>query len=327
MNKKQKLVFISWGKYNSRTESLANALLAEAVFLGKKHSNKFIFYSAIRYVWYAYQNIKILLKLKPNIVIIEDTTWVIALVNFLYAKISKTKLVLDSHSCAFDHIFVKYPLFISKFFAKYSTLSFVTNQSHYDLLKEKNANALILSDIPFENNFTHKNKIVLSKKFNVFYICTFSGDEPYMEVIKAAYELKDVQIFITGNFASANINPDNYKHIKFTGYTGNEEYRKLISSADAIITLTNREDTMQRAGSEAVSAGKPLITSNTKMLRSYFERGTLFVDNTAKGIAEGINKLKNNYDFYSSEIILFRENRKKIFANKLNEIHKYLGLK
>ncbi len=49
---------------------------------------------------------------------------------------------------------------------------------------------------------------------------------------------------------------------------------------------------MQRAGSEAVSAGKPLITSNTKMLKNYFTKGTIFVDNTAKGIVEGIEKLR-----------------------------------
>ena len=327
MNNKQKLVFISWAKYNSRVESLAKAMNAETIFIAKICSNKFHLPTFFSYFLYGYRNIIILIKLKPNIIIIENTTWPIALVNFIYAKISKIKLVLDSHSCAFDHVFVKYPLFMSKFFAKHSTLSLVTNNSHYNLLREKNGEVIILSDIPFEDIFISKQEIKLSEKFSVCYICTFSYDEPYMEVIKAAHELKDIQIFITGNFASQNINPDSYKHVKFTGYINNEEYRSLIKNVDAIITLTTRENTMQRAGSEAVSAAKPLITSNTKMLRNYFTKGTIFVDNTAKGIVEGIKELRNNYDIYASEILQFQEERRNDFVNKLNEVKEYLELK
>ncbi len=327
MHHKQKLVFITWADYGSRAESIANVLNAELIFIGKIRSEKYLLVSFILYFSYAYQNIKILLKLKPDIIIITNTTWAVALVNFIYAKVSKTKLVLDSHSCAFDYVFYKYPLFLSKIFAKYSTLSFVTNQAHYQLLKEKGAKALILSDIPFENKFKDLKKKQLSEKFNICYICSFSYDEPYFELIKAASDLKDVQIHITGNYPIVSINPNDYPHINFTGYINNEEYRLLLISSDAIITLTRNEDTMQRAGSEAVSAGKPLIVSDTKMLRNYFTRGTVFVDNTAKGIVEGVNKLRNNYELYCTEILLFQEDRRKNFVNKLNEVKDYLELK
>jgi glycosyltransferase involved in cell wall biosynthesis len=327
MNNKEKLVFITWGKYNSRVESLAKALGAEPIYIGKVRKNKFLLNSFFLYLNYAYQNIRILNKLKPNIIIIENTTWPVALVNFLYSKISGAKLVLDSHSCAFDYVFIKYPLFISKLFAKYSALSFVTNLSHYNILKEKDANVMILSDIPFENGFAGINKKPLTEKFNLCYICTFSYDEPYFELIKAAGKLSDVQVYITGNYPIVNINPDDYKHVIFTGYINNEEYRSLLKSVDAIITLTRNEDTMQRAGSEAVSVGKPLITSDTKMLRNYFTQGTVFVDNTVEGITEGIIKLKDNYDLYSSEILKFQENRKKMFINKLNEVKESLEIK
>ena len=51
-----------------------------------------------------------------------------------------------------DHEFIKYPLPFSKKFAKCADLSIVTNKSHYDLLKENNAEVLVVSDIPFEDN-------------------------------------------------------------------------------------------------------------------------------------------------------------------------------
>jgi len=324
---KKKLVFVTWLDYSSRAESVANVLDAKSVFIGNVRKKKNMFISFILYFSYTYQNIKILRKLKPDILIITNTTWVVTLVNFLYAKITGTKLVLDSHSCAFDHVFIKYPLFMSIFFAKYSTLSFVTNKTHFNLLTQKGANALILSDIPFEDKLKDKKIIKLGEKFNICYICTFSYDEPYYELIEAARKLDDVQIYITGNYVMANINPEEYKQVKFTGYISNEEYRSLLKSAHAIITLTRNEDTMQRAGSEAVSAGKPLIISDTKMLKNYFTKGTIFVDNTADGIVEGIQKLRKNYNLYASEILQFQEDRRNNFVNKLNEVKEYLGLK
>jgi len=325
--KKKKLVSITWWDYSSRAESIANVLGAELIFIGNARKKKNMFVSFILYFSYTYQNIKALLKLRPDILIITNTTWVVALVNFFYAKITGIKLVLDSHSCAFDHVFIKYPLFVSKFFAKHSTLSFVTNKTHYNLISEKGGKALILSDIPFEDKFRKIEKIRLSNKFNICYICTFSYDEPYCELIEAAKQLDDIQIYITGNYVMANINPNDYKHVIFTGYLENEKYRSLLKSVNAVITLTRNEDTMQRAGSEAVSAGKPLITSDTKMLKNYFKKGTVFVDNTANGIVDGIEKLKNDYDFFSMEILQFQEDRRNNFANKLNEVKEYLGLK
>ncbi len=327
MNKKKKLVFITWADYSSRAESIAKVLDAELIFIGKVRKNKHLLTSFFLHLTYAYQNIKILRKLKPEIIFITNTTWTVALTNLLYSKIAGIKLVLDSHSCAFDYVFIKYPLFLSLIYAKYASLSFVTNISHYKLVTEKGGKAIILSDIPFENSFTDKKKIELSNKFNIGYVCSFSYDEPYLELIRAALELDGVQIYITGNYPVVKINPEDYKHVKFIGYVGNEEYRSLLRSVDAIITLTRNEDTMQRAGSEAVSAGKPLITSNTNMLKNYFTKGTIFVDNTVEGIVEGIQKLRKNYDLYTSEILQFQEDRRNNFDNKLNEVKKYLELK
>ena len=327
MIKAPKIVSITWWDYSSRAESIAMAVNAELVFIGKIRKKKNLFISFMLYFSYAYQNIKILRRIKPDIVIITNTTWAVALVNFVYSKIAKVKLVMDSHSCAFDHEFIKYPLFLSLFFAKHSTVSFITNQSHYKLLTENGARALILSDIPFEDTFSAFNKTPLSEKFNICYICTFSYDEPYLEVIKAASNLSNVQFYITGSYDMANLIPNDYPHVHFTGYINNTEYRTLLKSADAIMTLTRNEDTMQRAGSESVSAGKPLITSETKMLRNYFTKGAIFVDNTSNGIVEGVNKLRSNYEFYSSAILQFQEERRKKFVNKLNEVKEYLELK
>ena len=93
------------------------------------------------------------------------------------------------------------------------------------------------------------------------------------------------------------------------------------------MTLTTRENTMQRAGSEAISVGKPLITSDTKMLRNYFKSGTIFVTCTSKGINDGFNASIKNFQILKEGILKLREERKKIFSSKLEILNRILEIK
>jgi hypothetical protein len=63
-----------------------------------------------------------------------------------------------------------------------------------------------------------------------------------------------------------------------------------------------RDHTMQRGACEALSLGRPIITSDWPLLRSYFAAGTVHVDNTAPGIASGVRRLVSDLDTYHAEI-------------------------
>lgn len=315
-------LFIEWAEYASRADSLANAVGAKTVFIGKVNKHKNLFYSFSSYPSKIIENYKAIKNEKPYVVYITNTNWIIAFVNLIFSKIFGHKLILDSHSCAFDHEFIKYPLPLSKRFAKCAALSIVTNESHYNLLKKNNAEVLIVSDIPFEEKLITNEKIKLSEKFNILYICTYAPDEPYMEVITAAEKNDKVKVYITGQYQRVNLNPNDYPHVTFTGFLSNEDYRRYLNNSDAVMTLTNREDTMQRAGSEAISVEKPLITSNTKMLRNYFNKGTIFVDNSSESINNGFNNVINDKENLIKGMMELKEKRKKIFAEKLDILRK-----
>jgi glycosyltransferase involved in cell wall biosynthesis len=51
---------------------------------------------------------------------------------------------------------------------------------------------------------------------------------------------------------------------------------------------------------EAISAGKPLVLSNTKALRNYFGDFATYVNNDASSICAGIETILQNYKEYSS---------------------------
>ncbi len=321
---KTKKIFIEWAEYGSRAASLAHAFGAKTFFIGKVNKHKNVLISFSTYPAKIIKNYKIIKENRPAIVYITNTTWIIAFVNLLFSKIFKHKLILDSHSCAFDHELIKYPLFLSKYFATKANLSIVTNLSHYNLLKNHGAETLIISDIPFEDKLAITEKIKMSEKFNICYVCTFATDEPYIEVFEAAKMNNNIKIYVTGNYNKVNINPENYSHITFTGFCSNEKYKLYINSADALMTLTTRENTMQRAGSEAISVGKPLITSDTKMLRNYFTEGTIFVKNTRKEINKGFDKMILKFEELKKGINILKEKRKKSFSETLEVLNKKL---
>lgn len=319
---KNNKLFIEWAEYASRADSLANAVGAKPIFIGKVNKHKNLFVSFSTYPAKIIENFKILKQEKPNIVYITNTNWIITLVNLIFSKIFRYKLILDSHSCAFDHEFIKYPLFLSKLFAKCADLSIVTNKSHKEFLEKNNANVMIVSDIPFEDKLFSAEKIQLSEKFNICYICTYANDEPFLEVIEAAKSNEKVMVYLTGQYNRVKLNPQDYPHVVFTGFLSNEDYKKYLNNSDAVMTLTTREDTMQRAGSEAISVEKPLITSNTKMLRNYFTKGTVFVNNNKESIAEGFNKIINEHEELKVGIIELKENRKRSFSQILDKLKK-----
>jgi hypothetical protein len=62
---------------------------------------------------------------------------------------------------------------------------------------------------------------------------------------------------------------------------------------------------MQR-GVQALSLGTPIITSDWALLRDYFCKGTVHVDNSAAGIRAGVERLRDDLERYREEIVQLR---------------------
>ena len=100
-----------------------------------------------------------------------------------------------------------------------------------------------------------------------------------------------VHVYITGNYRKHDPGlparaPGN---VTFTGFLSEQDYVNLLFSADAVLALTTAQCTMLCACYEALAAGKALITSDSSVLREYFDRA-IFVQNTPESIAQGIRE-------------------------------------
>ena len=97
----------------------------------------------------------------------------------------------------------------------------------------------------------------------------YAADEPLNEILDAAADDAGRTWVLTGN-APEHVRRKASANVLFSGFVSNDDYNWLAANAGAILACTTEEDTMQRAGYEAVSWERPLVTSATDVLVDYF---------------------------------------------------------
>jgi glycosyltransferase involved in cell wall biosynthesis len=123
---------------------------------------------------------------------------------------------------------------------------------------------------------------------SVVFVCTYSRDEPYLELIDAARALDPaVTVFVTGRYRGKAPLPVP-GNVRLTGFLPEDAYVALLASADVIVDLTAIEDCLVCGAYEAVALGRPLVTSDTAALRSYFRRGTVYSRHDSGSLAAAI---------------------------------------
>jgi glycosyltransferase involved in cell wall biosynthesis len=141
--------------------------------------------------------------------------------------------------------------------------------------------------------------------FKVLVVNTFAPDEPLAEILEAAKGLEGCILYVTGDLRNTALRVlgDIPSNVRLTGYLSDESYYALMAESQAVMCLTTRNHTMQRGACEALSMGKPIITSTWPLLENYFCKGTVHVDNTPRGIREGVRKMAKHNSRYSKEIL------------------------
>src|SRR5690606_21545095 len=116
--------------------------------------------------------------------------------------------------------------------------------------------------------------------FHVLYVASYSSDEPFEIVVEAARRVPDVTLWLTGRPKGdakrlLETAPDN---VRLLGFLSREDYLAAVAGAGAVLALTTRDHTMQRAAYEAAYLAVPTIVSDWPVLRDNFAKGALWVD-------------------------------------------------
>jgi glycosyltransferase involved in cell wall biosynthesis len=191
---------------------------------------------------------------------------------------------------------------LQRFLARQAIATIVTNEYFQQLVERRGGRAFVLRDIPtsFDLNGTYP----LNGGFNIAVVNSFAKDEPLDEVLAAAGDLADVNFYVTGKqeLAPPSMLARAPANVRFTGFLPDATYYALLNGAHAVVCLTTRDHTMQRGACEALSLGRPIITSDWPLLKMYFHKGTIHVPNTGAGIRQGVLKMQGHHAMYQAEI-------------------------
>lgn len=232
------------------------------------------------------KTIEIIKEERPDTLMCQNPSFVLAGLAVLLKKVYGYKVVVDTHNFSIDPTSPWFIRTISKYIRKFSDITIVSNNNLVNKINDGGQTIIALPDkLPSIKKTTNKKK---DGNINVLYLCTFSKDEPFREVLAMKNLNSNISVFISGNNKKTNIAAP--KQIMFTGFLSRQDLEKLMNSVDIIMVLTTREDCLVCGGYEAVAIKKPLILSKTDALQKYFF-GAHFTENTSDAIAQAINEV------------------------------------
>jgi len=282
----------------------------------------------IRYLKSLYKTLRILIKEKPNFVAAQNPSLLLALTVIFLKYIFGYKTVIDAHNAGL------FPLenrsrflnIVSRITQSLSDWTIVTNDALAKVVFNNNGRAIVLPDkLPVPPNERVERE--LNGETKLAFICSFSEDEPYHEVIEAAKLLpENIHIYITGKF-NGKVNENQLpSNVKLLGFIPDKAYWSLISSVDGIIVLTTREDCLVCGAYEAVALKRPMILSKTRVIMNYFSTGCLYAEPSVIDIQRAILEFVENKEKLSTEVIDLEEKLKKEWEDDFAKLLKVIAI-
>ncbi|WP_197444001.1 glycosyltransferase [Maioricimonas rarisocia] len=319
-------LFISWAPYCSRSDGIARRLGGESHMVYSSGWGSNIFTVAFKYLSQTIKTLWLLFRKRPDVVFVMAPPVIACIPVWLYCALCGKSFVIDAHTGAFLHPRWTRLQWIQRFFSRRARTTIVTNTFLQDRVHSWGAHATIITDVPVY--FAEPAPVELVGECNMTLVSSFCDDEPLEEFLAAAGSCPDVQFHVTGNTQklSRQVLDSAPTNVRFTGFLSDSEYVGLVQASDAVIALTNRDHTMQRAGYEAIYLGRPVVTSDFGCLREAFPLGTVHVPPTAEGIAGGVRQMRLECDRYRQEAEELRARKLDRWAEVADELRSLLSI-
>jgi glycosyltransferase involved in cell wall biosynthesis len=314
----KKAIWITW-ENQIRNRSMS-ALLGAALYVFAHRGSRLK-----RYILCSYDTIKTVYKNRPDVVIAQNPSIFLNYLLLMVRPFFGFILVSDAH---FGGVldFIGSPLFqrILNFCNRSVNTVIVTNNAHADYIRSIGGSAIVCEDpLPDIDRYnTHPEEI----EKMVLFICSFDIDEPYRLTFNAAKQLADdgYELYVTGNYSKVGILPAEYPHVRFLGFVPEHEFYEKLFQASIILDLTEHENCLVCGAYEAMAAEKPLVTSDRKCLRNFFEAGTLFSEHEESSLVYAIKtayenryKMKDEIRNWKFQVLIEQERKGKAIRSAL----------
>jgi glycosyltransferase involved in cell wall biosynthesis len=315
-----KYVWVTWERQR-RSVELAKAFDAELFVIERK--------GIFRYVRCLCGTFSVVKKTKPSVLFVQNPSMILAVFSVLFIKpFFSIPIVVDRHSNFLltpkkrswlkEYVFN----FLSYTTIRYADLTILTNSGLAHVVRVLGGKPVVLPDkIPY---LAPAKKEILSEGKRLLAVSSFAEDEPIEEILQAfgKEEMSSFTVFMSGNSAKlSNSLHEIPSNIVLTGYLSDGDFVDLLFQVDAVIVLTKMEYTLLCGCYEAISAGKPLLTSNSAVLRQLFTEA-VFVENTPDSIASGVWTIFADLSKHKSNSLAM----KKELIQKWNEQFEYVKI-
>jgi glycosyltransferase involved in cell wall biosynthesis len=246
-----------------------------------------------RYLVCTWRTFKKLYNVRPHVAFAQNPSVVLTLFLLFLRPFFRYTFISDAHFggvVAFNgnSLFQK----ILDFCNRRADMVIVTNCEHAGRIERIGGKPFVCED-PLPDLSKYRRDAPSEPRANekiVFFICSFDVDEPYKNAFEAADLLagEGYKFFVSGNYRKVKIEPKDFPHVNFLGYILEHDFYSLLFKSDVVLDLTDHEGCMVCGAYEAMSAEKPLVTSDKRVLRAYFTHGTVFTKHDSQSIANSI---------------------------------------
>lgn len=258
--------FISWTRENGRTRDLATKLGLRAAFIYPPGG------AIRRYLRSIVMTSRILASSGNSAVFVMLPPTPLLLTILMLCRIDRSRLFFDLHTGFFYDPKWSWARLWSLRMMSGSTVV-VTNKNLKVVCEKQGLHAVVLHDAL---DLGKEPAYGMASEKYVICPLSYANDEPVDAILNSARATPGVHWYLTGR-APVRVREKAPSNVKFTGFISDVEYGALVANASAVVALTNRRDTMQRAGYEALMAHIPVITSDFQVLREFFESAATYV--------------------------------------------------
>ena len=283
----RKRIWITWENHR-RTAELARLLPGVTLYVIEMKGPR-----CVRYACLMPRTLCVLFRCRPGLVFVQNPSVVLALLTVLISPVFRFRVVVDSHNEGLKPFYSRHNWLLPfyRWIQKGADLTIVTNEQLAKEVAFNKGRPFVLEDPIPQLNPTAATP--LRGTYNIVFVCTFEKDEPYREVIESAHYLDaSICIYITGRYqkAEAHVIGRSPGNVHFCGHLPEQEYVNLLHASDAVMDLTLMQDCLVCGAYEAVALEKPVILSDTFVLRNYFYKGAVFTRNNAQSISSSVKR-------------------------------------
>jgi glycosyltransferase involved in cell wall biosynthesis len=278
---------ISWIRYHGRSEGLARALGAQAVWMPWATPGGPRWRTLLGWLRSTVRTVFAVLRGARGQLVVVMCPPVFALAAAVVAgRVRGAHVVADLHSGALNNDTWAWSHRLLSACLRHCRAVIVTNRELIEGFDTGHSLVVVAHDPPLPPPDGGTAPLLPPGPIVVF-PASGAPDEPLAEVASAARLLQEeATVVITGRQPGVCQQPG----LVLTGFVDDATYAALLRRADVVLALTRREATMQRAAYEALELGLPLVCSDTRVLRAAFGDAAIMTDSTPQHLAAAVRE-------------------------------------